>query len=349
MVSAGKRRAHLVELDDAGARDGGGFGSHTAQEHRAVAVSGGVEPVRHAGILRGEHEAHHAVGVHHRLVAVEAGLVAPVVDRLQPGIAQRDAPVDALGRFDLQDQRLIGFEFESSDDGPVLGGRTHGRHVHRWDEVVGLRHRAEVEEELQVVVDELPQRVQLTRDRDVECHRTVLLLDLVADALDLQRREHLGVPVVQEVSHGQRRMVAGQLQPVPVVLVGREDRLEVAVGIDLEIVDQDIGGGGHPVHRLQSDVASGAPVAEQPVGLAGPEARVHVDAVRAFQAPGHDVVHAGAVDGEHRIGIDAQRHGRSRRRAAPSGGACPMRSRCGSCSPASKRPAAAAAVRRSCR
>ena len=106
-------------------------------------------------------------------------------------------------------------------------------------------------------------------------------------------------------------MVAGQLEPVALVrlgFTGRQDRFEVSVGIDLEFVDKGVGGRGHPVHRLQADVAGGAAIAEQSIGLAGTQARVHVHAVRALQAPGDDVVHAGAIDGENRVRVHPQRH-----------------------------------------
>ena len=45
----------------------------------------------------------------------------------------------------------------------------------------------EIKEELQVVVDELAQRAQLSRNRDVRGNRAILRLDLLTDALDPQR------------------------------------------------------------------------------------------------------------------------------------------------------------------
>ena len=87
-------------------------------------------------------------------------------------------------------------------------------------------------------------------------------------------------------------MVAGQPEPVAVVLVGGQDRLEVPVGVDLEFVDEAVGGRGDSVHRLQADVSGSAPAAEDPIRLARAQARIQIHTVRAFQAPGDDVVHA---------------------------------------------------------
>ena len=137
--------------------------------------------------------------------------MAAVVDGLPPRIAERVAPVDALRRFDLEDERLIGCELPAADDGPVLGGCADRGAVDRRQEAVGWAARAEVEEELQVVVDEVAEREQLPGDRDVECDRAVLRLDRVAETLDVQRRRHLGVPVVEEVAHGQGRVVTVDL------------------------------------------------------------------------------------------------------------------------------------------
>ena len=101
-------------------------------------------------------------------------------------------------------------------------------------------------------------------------------------------------------------MVALDPHPVSVALVGGQDDLEVAVGVHLEFVDQFVCGRGDPVHRLQPDIPGGAAVAEEPVALTAAQRGAGVDAVRAFHSPGHDVVGAGALDTQDRIGIEAQ-------------------------------------------
>ena len=91
-------------------------------------------------------------------------------------------------------------------------------------------------------------------------------------------------------------MVALHSEPVALVLVGGQYRLEVPVRIDIEIVDQAVRGRGDPVHRLKADVPCGPPVAEQPVGLTTAQRGTEVDAIWALHAPGQDVVGAGMPD-----------------------------------------------------
>ena len=86
----------------------GGLRADASQDDRPLAVPGGVEPIGDARVLMGHHHPHLPVVVHHGLKAVEARLVVAVVDRLPPDVAQRVAPVQALRRRDLDDQRLIG-------------------------------------------------------------------------------------------------------------------------------------------------------------------------------------------------------------------------------------------------
>ena len=54
-----------------------------------------------------QHDAHQAVGIDRGLVPVQARLVAPVVDRLPPRVADREAPVKPLRRLDFDDERLV--------------------------------------------------------------------------------------------------------------------------------------------------------------------------------------------------------------------------------------------------
>ncbi len=102
-------------------------------------------------------------------------------------------------------------------------------------------------------------------------------------------------------------MVAFHAHPVALVLVGREHHFEVPVRVYLEIVHQAVGRGHDSVHRLQSDVPRGAPVAEEPIRFAAPQRRPHVNAVRTLHAPRQNVVGARTGYGQHRIGIDPQR------------------------------------------
>jgi hypothetical protein len=117
---------------------------------------------------------------------------------------------------------------------------------------------------------------------------------------------HLGVPVVEAVTDGQRGVIAGQLEPIPVMRDGGQDGLEVSVGIDVEVVDQVVGNRDDSIHCLQADVLGGAPTAEDAVCLASAERRERVGAVRVLQTPRHDVVHAAAPNSENRVGISPQ-------------------------------------------
>src|ERR1700676_1253361 len=104
----------------------------------------------------------------------------------------------------------------------------------------------------------------------------MLGLDLVTHTLDLQRRRYLGVPVIEKIPHCQRRMVTRQAQPIAVVLVSRQDRLEVPVGADLEIVDEIVGGRRDAVHGLQADVSGSPPAAEESIVSPASQASCHI-------------------------------------------------------------------------
>ena len=64
------------------------------------------------GIAVGDDEADAAVGLELGRVAVQRRLVADVVERLHPVVVQGDHPVLALGRGDLDDERLVVGEVE---------------------------------------------------------------------------------------------------------------------------------------------------------------------------------------------------------------------------------------------
>lgn len=124
-------------------------------------------------------------------------------------------------------------------------------------ETVGRRRAAEVQEELQIARHEVPERIQLAGHRNLRCHRAFPGIDPGPDTLDRQGGRRLGVPVVEEVPHGQHRMLTHQAQPVARLFVGRQDHLEITVVVHLELVDQAVRGGGDSVHGLQTDVAGG--------------------------------------------------------------------------------------------
>ena len=149
-------------------------GAHAAQDDRSVAVAGGVEPIRHPGVAVTQHHPHQAVGIHDRLMRVQAGLVAPVVDGLPPRIADREAPVDAFGRFDFDDERLVRAQLPATDHRPVLRGRAHVAAIDRRQEAVRRRRGAELQKERQVVVDEVAERDQLPRHRHLPVDRTAV-------------------------------------------------------------------------------------------------------------------------------------------------------------------------------
>ena len=136
------------------------------------------------------------------------------------------------------------------------------------------------------------------------------------DPLDGERGRHLRVPVVEEVADDQCRGVVGDLEPVPVMVLGREDEVHLPVRAEVELVQEDVRRGGHAGHRLQADIAGRAAVAPEAIGLAAPEARARVDAVGAVHAPLVDRVDTRGLHREHRAGLlpegvvqpDAEQH-----------------------------------------
>ena len=116
------------------------------------------------GSSRSDDGAHDPVVVHLRLVPVEAALVPPVVDRLPPGVAQREAPVQALRRRDLHEEGLVRAQLPGPDHGPVLGRSAHGGPVEGREEGVGGVRPRELQEEIEVGDDEVTQRDQLAGD-----------------------------------------------------------------------------------------------------------------------------------------------------------------------------------------
>ena len=189
-----------------------------------------------------------------------------------------------------------GAQLPPADHRPVLRGRSDIGAVDRRQKAVRWRRRTELQEERQVVLDEIAEGDQLPRHRHVRIDRTACGLHRVTEPLDAQRRRHLGVPVVEEVPHRQRGMVAVDTHPIAGSLVGRQHHLEVSVGVHLEFVDQFVRRCRDAVHRLQPDVAGGAAIAEQSVALPAAQHGAGVDAVRTLHPPGHDVVGTGALD-----------------------------------------------------
>src|SRR6188472_4339866 len=110
-------------------------------------------------------------------MAIQAGLVAPVMDGLPPRVAERETPVNALGRFDFEDERLVITQFPPPDDRFVLRRGTHCGPVDRRQKPVSWRCPAELEKELQIVVNEVSERDELSRHREVRIHSVVLRLN----------------------------------------------------------------------------------------------------------------------------------------------------------------------------
>ena len=214
VVSERQLRMNVVERHDPRRRCRRRFGAHAAQDDRAVAVAGGVEPIRDPWVTVTQHHPHQAVGIHHGLMGVQAGLVAPVMDGLPPRVADGEAPVDAFGRFHFDDERLVGAQLPPADHRPVLRRRTDIGAVDRRQEAVRRRRGTELQKERQVVLDEVAEGDQLPRHRHVRIDRRALGLHRIAEPLDVQRRRHLGIPVVEEVPHRQRGMVAFDPHPI---------------------------------------------------------------------------------------------------------------------------------------
>ena len=103
-----QRRPDVGEREHPGRRHRRRLGADAAQDHRARAVPGRVEPVGDARVVVRDDGPHDPVVVDHGLVPVEAALVPGVVDGLPPRVAQRVAPVEALRRRDLDQERLVG-------------------------------------------------------------------------------------------------------------------------------------------------------------------------------------------------------------------------------------------------
>ena len=78
----------------------------------------------------------------------------------------------------------------------------------------------------------------------------------------------LGVPVVEEVSHRQRRMLAGRAEPVAARARRRTGSTSKFPSASTSSSStRQLDGRRDAVHGLQTDVSGGTPVAEQPIGL----------------------------------------------------------------------------------
>ena len=297
-----------VERHHPGGRHRGGLRTDASQDDRPFAVPGGVEPVGDARILMGHHHPHLPVIVHDGLEAVEAGLMVAVVDRLPPDVPQRVAPVQALRRRDLDDQRLVGRQLPRTDDRTVLGRRPHGRSVQGREEGVGCLGIGEPQEEVQVLLHEVAQGDDLTGHGRLRLLRCVLFeAGGTRKRLDGHGDGNLVLPVVEEVPDHQHGGALVEGEPVALVGLGREDDLELPVGTQLELVDQGVGRGSHPRHDLQSHVPGRTPVAPQAVGGPALQGRADVDAVRALHAPLVGGVHARGLHRRHPVQPPSQK------------------------------------------
>ena len=106
-----QRRGHLVDVDqlDRRAVGLGELARHPlpAELQESLAVAEGLDPVRHAGVLVGDHDADLAVRIRLGLSAVQRGLVVDVVQRDVPQAAELEAEVGRVGDRQRDDQRLV--------------------------------------------------------------------------------------------------------------------------------------------------------------------------------------------------------------------------------------------------
>ena len=99
-----------------------------------------------------------------------------------------------------------------------------------------------MQEELEVGPDEVAERDELP-GATAEGPRAAgpILHSPRPDALDVQRRGDLGVPVVEEVPHDERRRILGDRQPVPFERTFGEHEVDLAVRPKVELVQQHVG------------------------------------------------------------------------------------------------------------
>ncbi len=76
-----------------------------------------------------------------------------------------------MGRLDLHDERLVGFELERAHHGTVLRRRAHRGAVERRVERVRILRSRELQEEVEIRLDEVAQRDQLARHRGLRVDR----------------------------------------------------------------------------------------------------------------------------------------------------------------------------------
>ena len=159
------------DLDEPHRGNRRGLRPQPAEDHRPVVVAAGVEPVGDAGVAVSDDGPKHPVRVEDGLVAVETGLPVGVVDRLPPEVAERDAPVEGLGRGHFDDQRLAVAEAPRPPGTHVLGSRSHLGERGRFAEAIdalGPTALLDLQPEIDAGLDERTERLEL---RSNTCRR----------------------------------------------------------------------------------------------------------------------------------------------------------------------------------
>ena len=288
-----QHRVEVGELDEARRRERRlvGLALHPAQADVALVAAGGGEPVRYAGILVRDDDAHRAVALGRRLAAVHAGHVVAVVNRGHPVVVQLKLPVVALRRRELDQQRLVRLHHPVHvvDD---AAGRRADRAL-RGRAAEGVRLLAVALLPLAPVVGRVPDPVRRSGEalgHPLGRHR--LRRPVVADALDQHVDRRLGGPVAEELADGEAVHVGHRAKPVPGVLIRADDDLEAAVPVGDEVLAHDPPYLGGLTRRRRLDRAVGAEhqvvhaaaVAGDAVGLGAVDVGAQVDAVRVVPA-----------------------------------------------------------------
>ncbi len=87
----------VIDRDYPGFGDGVVGGADPAQQHRALMVPRGIDPVAEARIARGDDQRQRAVAVQPRAVSVHMDAVIAVIERFHPDIVELEVPEAALG------------------------------------------------------------------------------------------------------------------------------------------------------------------------------------------------------------------------------------------------------------
>src|SRR5581483_11177006 len=140
--------------------------------------------IGHAGISCADDCADNSVGVDDRLVRIETGLMATIVDRFPPRISKGQAPVNTFRWCHFEDESLIRSELPASDYRLVLRRCAYRGAVNGRQEAVRWRRLAEPQKEIEVVVDEIAEGDQLPRYHDVSIDDRQFRRCVIADSLD---------------------------------------------------------------------------------------------------------------------------------------------------------------------